>query len=305
MPSFTPSDPVVIDIFGLTVFFNLDMVIMTLFVVVVLILWVYLSLSKLKTVPDVKQGFWEIIFDFLRDLVTETLGEKNIKYLSWIGTLFIFIFFCNILGALPPLLKGLGVIIAGVQRLFFGGIEAKQLVGAALEEAHKNNFLVEYATDAYMLVPRTVWYATFMKFPTFTAPTQYLSTTLSMGILSFVIVQIAAIRANGFIGYLKTFAEPIFFLFPINIIGEMGKLISHSFRLFGNILGGSIIIGIVSGLLIKFISNDFGFGWFGSIIQIPALILLNGFFNIVIGLIQAFVFAMLAATYLAVVIVED
>ena len=68
----------------------------------------------------------------------------------------------------------------------------------------------------------------------------------------------------------------------INIIGELSSVVSHSFRLFGNILGGFMIITIVSSL-VKFIG-------------IPVLLL--GFFGLFAGLVQAFVFTMLAITYI-------
>jgi F-type H+-transporting ATPase subunit a len=69
---------------------------------------------------------------------------------------------------------------------------------------------------------------------------------------------------------------------PLNIIGELAKVVSISFRLFGNILGGSIIILVVSHLVYSFI--------------LPPLMVL--FFGIFIGAIQAFVFTMLTLVYI-------
>ncbi len=120
-------------------------------------------------------------------------------------------------------------------------------------------------------------------------PTQDLNTTLGLGLLVFFVVHGSAIYYKGLWGYLKSYAEPFLLLLPLNVVGEIAKVISHSFRLFGNILGGSIII-IVVGYLVK--------EW-----VLP--IILNGFFGVFVGIVQAFVFAMLALVYLAVAIVED
>jgi len=71
---------------------------------------------------------------------------------------------------------------------------------------------------------------------------------------------------------------------PLNIIGEIAKIVSISFRLFGNIMGGSIIILVVSYLT-----------W--SILLPPFL---NAFFGMFVGTIQAFVFTMLTVVYISV-----
>ncbi|MFH1428817.1 MAG: F0F1 ATP synthase subunit A [Candidatus Margulisiibacteriota bacterium] len=120
--------------------------------------------------------------------------------------------------------------------------------------------------------------------PGLAEPTKYLSTDLGLGLMIFVIVHYSAIKAKGFIGYLQSYCEPVFIFAPLNVIGELAKVVSHSFRLFGNILGGSIIIVILS-YLTKYLG-------------LP--IFLQLFFGMFSGLIQAFVFTMLAVTYIAV-----
>jgi F-type H+-transporting ATPase subunit a len=115
-------------------------------------------------------------------------------------------------------------------------------------------------------------------------PTNDLNTPLSLGLMGFVIAHYAGIRAKGFKRYLKDYFEPIFFMAPLNIIGELSKVISISFRLFGNIMGGTIIILVVSHLVFSLVLPPF----------------LNAFFVIFIGAIQAFVFTMLTLVYIAV-----
>jgi len=99
----------------------------------------------------------------------------------------------------------------------------------------------------------------------------------------------SVIKKHKIIGVFKELSNPFIVMLPLNIIGEIGKVISHSFRLFGNIKGGAIIMIVISYL----ISNVF----------LP--IGLFGFFGIFVGTIQAFVFSMLALVYIAVWIAGD
>ena len=117
-------------------------------------------------------------------------------------------------------------------------------------------------------------------------PTRNLNVPLGLGIMALVVVHYSAIKEKGIGLYLKEYAEPIAFMLPINIVGELAKGISLSFRLFGNILGGAIIILVVSNLT-RFILIPVG---------------LNLFFGLFIGTVQAFVFTMLVLSYTAVAI---
>ncbi len=115
-------------------------------------------------------------------------------------------------------------------------------------------------------------------------PTKDLNTPLSLGLMGFVIAHYAGIKSKGFKNYAKEYFQPIFFMMPLNLIGELAKIISISFRLFGNIMGGSIIILVVSYLSYSIILPPF----------------LNGFFGLFVGTIQAFVFTMLTVVYISV-----
>jgi len=115
-------------------------------------------------------------------------------------------------------------------------------------------------------------------------PTKYLSGPMGLGIICFFVAHITAIRMKGLGGYLKGYVEPIVLFAPLNVIGEAGKFISHVFRLFGNIMGGSVIIAVVSVLL------NFVF------LPVP----MGLFFGLFSGTVQAFVFTMLALVYITV-----
>ena len=115
-------------------------------------------------------------------------------------------------------------------------------------------------------------------------PTKDLNTPLSLGLMGFAIAHYAGIRSKGIKNYLKEYCAPIFFMMPLNVIGELAKVVSISFRLFGNIMGGSIIILVVSYLTY-------------SLVLPPVL---NAFFGLFVGTIQAFVFTMLTVVYISV-----
>ncbi|MGM0437284.1 MAG: F0F1 ATP synthase subunit A [Bacillota bacterium] len=114
-------------------------------------------------------------------------------------------------------------------------------------------------------------------------PTADINTTLGLALLVFILMHFEGMRENGIWGYIKGFAEPVFILLPLNIISELAKPISHSFRLFGNIVGGGIIITLIYQAA----------PW---LIPIP----LQAWFDIFIGLIQALIFGMVAIAYIAV-----
>jgi F-type H+-transporting ATPase subunit a len=115
-------------------------------------------------------------------------------------------------------------------------------------------------------------------------PTKDLNTPLSLGILGFVIAHYVGIKTKGFKSYISEYFQPFFIMMPLNLIGEIAKIVSIAFRLFGNIMGGSIIILVVSHLTYSIVLPPF----------------LNAFFGLFVGAIQAFVFTMLTVVYISV-----
>ena len=135
--------------------------------------------------------------------------------------------------------------------------------------------------------------------PNMGEPTSDIMTTLALGITGFLYTQISAIRAHGLFGHLKNYFEPFFLMAPLNIIGNLAGILSLSFRLFGNIAGGSMIFELwhsaVSGNIVTELAGILSFANF----------VLIGFFVIFEGFIQAFVFAMLSLTYLSLEVKEQ
>ncbi len=123
--------------------------------------------------------------------------------------------------------------------------------------------------------------------------TSSLSVTLTLGVLTFVMYNITAIKHQKW-KFLNRFVEPIFVFLPINIIAIWSPLISISVRLFANILAGTIIIALVYNAL-NFITASFlPFNLFGILIG-PFL---HAYFDLFAGLIQTIVFASLTIIYI-------
>ncbi len=153
------------------------------------------------------------------------------------------------------------------------------LVNDALDEGNRHYFPLIITIFLF------VWLSNMLGvIPGLSEPTKDLNTPLAYGILGFFIAHYAGIKTKGIKAYLNEYIQPMFFMAPLNIIGELSKVVSISFRLYGNIMGGSIIILVVSDLV------------YGLVL--PPL--LNAFFGIFVGTIQAFVFTMLTLVYISV-----
>lgn len=122
--------------------------------------------------------------------------------------------------------------------------------------------------------------------PGLSSPTQNLNITMGLALMVFAVSQILAMRAKGMKRYWRGYIEPMPFMLPLNIIGELSKPMSHAFRLFGNVLAGTILITVVMAK-------------FAPIIVPSGLHLIFGLF---FGGIQAFVFAILAVAYINVAV---
>lgn len=118
----------------------------------------------------------------------------------------------------------------------------------------------------------------------FRPPTADLCTTIAVTLTTFFLIHFMGIT-KGKGGYFKGYLEPLPILLPINIISEVATPISLSFRLFGNILGGMVIMAMVYMALPIFVS-----------IGIPAA--LHIYFDVFAGCMQTFIFVMLSMTFI-------
>jgi len=109
---------------------------------------------------------------------------------------------------------------------------------------------------------------------------------LGLAIITFLLINFAGLRYRGW-DYIKSFFQPIFIFFPINILGEISKPIALSFRIFGNVLGGMILVSLVYGLA-------------PMVVQLILPAVLHLYFDIFAGALQAFIFTVLSLTFVGV-----
>ena len=117
--------------------------------------------------------------------------------------------------------------------------------------------------------------------PGYEPPTASLSTTAALALCVFVAVPLFGIEDQGVSGYLKSYIEPTVIMLPFNIISELSRTLALAVRLFGNMMSGAMIIGILLTI------TPFIFP-----IVMTALGLLT-------GMVQAYIFSILAAVYIA------
>lgn len=128
-------------------------------------------------------------------------------------------------------------------------------------------------------------------------PTADLNATLALALITFGMIHVNGVRRKGLFGYLKGFTEPFALLTPINLIGEIATPVSLSFRLFGNIVGGMIIMSLLYGALGAASTALLGTQIPFLAIGVPAI--LHIYFDLFSGLLQTFIFAMLTMVFVS------
>jgi F-type H+-transporting ATPase subunit a len=236
-----------------------------LVVFIVLIFGLFFK-SKIKMIPRGIQNVVETIVEMLLDVFDSVTNsrEKTLKYFPFVVSFFVFILLNNWLGLLP----GVGSI------------------GQVVDYHGENLFI-----------------------PFFRGGTADLNTTLALATIGVVLSHIFSVMALGFWKYINKFinikaildipkkfmkdptiivVNPIkVFVGLIEIVGEFAKIASLSFRLFGNIFAGEVLLASMSALL--------AFG-----LPIPFM-----FLEIIVGLVQAFIFSILILAYVTMNTAEE
>jgi len=115
----------------------------------------------------------------------------------------------------------------------------------------------------------------------FKPPTKDLTVTAAMAFMSIVLIEYAGIHQKGVKNWLKSFAQPVAIIAPINILEVVIRPLSLCMRLFGNVLGAFVVMELIKLLIPVFIPVVF-----------------SAYFDIFDGLIQAFVFVFLTALFI-------
>lgn len=129
-------------------------------------------------------------------------------------------------------------------------------------------------------------------------PTADVNTTVGLALMTFTMIHVNGVRKKGIGKYLKGFTQPFIPMLPLNIIGELATPISLGFRLFGNIIGGLIIMNLIYSALAALSSMLFGPTML-PIFQAGVPAVLHVYFDLFAGVLQSFIFTMLTMVYVS------
>lgn len=144
------------------------------------------------------------------------------------------------------------------------------------EDTNVSKYLTILGTLAIFLVLANI----FSIFPLMVSPTANLNTTIALAVVVFFAVHFYGIREKGLWQYLKDFANPVFIL-PLEIVSQFSRTLSLAIRLFGNILSTDLIVAIVFSLI-------------PFLVPLPLAAL-----SMLTGVLQAYIFLVLASLYIA------
>ena len=240
-------------------------------------------------------GAWLLIGTLITMFSSKKAGLK-IEFALFSDRISIFGFSIAKTAALSFVITGIVLIIGIIFRLFvfpkFSFNDPKgfqNVIEIAVEAMDKfaKNSLCDYSGQ---LAPYMFTLAVFMIFSAMTelfglrAPTSDLTTTFAMGLITFVLINFYGIRKKGVGGRIKGMAKPTPLVFPMKILSDVAVPVSLACRLFGNMLGGMIVMDLLKSVL----------GGYGS--GIPAVA--GIYFNVFHPAIQAYIFIILSMTFI-------
>lgn len=218
---------------------------------------------RMQQRPNRVQTAVELVYRVMRDNIAGGNMDQRMaaRWFPFIGALFLFILFSNLIGYLP-------------------------LPTNTEHELHV----------AGLTIPSFSLYAA----------TANLSIPLVLALVVFISYNVEGIRAKGLVGYLKSLVPsgvsgPMAgFIFVLEFISNLMRLLSLSIRLFANILAGHLLILFMAGALAVLLGSAW-LGWF----TLPLGIALFGFEVGLVAALQAFIFATLTAIYLGGAVAES
>ncbi len=253
-------------------------------VIMALTLWVS---NNLKESPGHFQNLVEVMFEFLEGMVNDTAPKKwAATFFPIVATIFIYLLFTNWFSLFTPMWASFGLICSTERGIpiehvtFFKGSGATVPVceHGAKAEAHAKESFPEAETKVMVV-------------PIFRAPSSDLNLTVALALIAVVLTQFFGIQEKG-LGYFKNFLRfdsfakqgPLmgFIDFAVGLLeglSEFTKIISFSFRLFGNIFAGEVILIIIS-----------------SLVSFLLVVVFLGF-EVFVGFIQAFIFFILTLIF--------
>lgn len=233
----------------------------------ILIVGSILVTRKLTVVPGGLQNLVEWGLGVLLALAESVAGERGRKFFPLVATIFIFLLISNWTGLLPGFAS-----VGLIQEAHHGGVEAQQVSVLGL-----NISLLQAEEVGEHETGYTVF--SFLR----SAATD-LNTPLALALISVFATQVVGVQAQGIRYFSKfiSFKDVLGLIVgPLELVSELGKIISFSFRLFGNIFAGEVLLAVLAFLI-------------PYLVSVPFMGL-----ELFVGLMQAFVFAMLTLVFMS------
>jgi len=248
--------------------------------ILILVVCFYFATRKHAIIPSGFQSAVEITVEYMRGLVESVSGkEKGRKFFPLVAALFLFIVVSNMLDILPGVDTVGAIDGAGIQNLHLTASQCQPFLGFLPSCQPVAGFLL-FGNISNQIIP---WIR---------PNTSDLNLTLSMAIVSVITCQVFGFATLGWKEHLNKYINLralrqfsftgfiAFFVGILDIIGEVSRIISFSFRLFGNIFAGSAVLAVFAFIL-PFVSD---------VVFIP--------FEMFVAVVQALVFAMLTLVFL-------
>jgi F-type H+-transporting ATPase subunit a len=237
-------------------------------VIILVALGVRRAAKKNELAPGGVGSVFEMLVEMLYNLTENTAGKYAAKIFPWFATILIVVLFANLLKILP------GFETIGFLHPSEHGYATQALGGGWF--TLKNT----PASDGYVLAPFLRGVSTDLNF------------TTALALIAVFMIQVIGVQANGaryfekFINVRTIFKKPLFGVIDfivglLELISEFAKILSFTFRLFGNMFAGMVLLAVVGVMLPVFM---------------PSFIML---FELFVGVIQAFVFGMLTMVFMA------
>ncbi|AUS10219.1 ATP synthase F0 subunit A [Laceyella sacchari] len=251
----------VFDLMGLQVKLDVTVMITTTICCILVFLIAMLATRRLAMVPTGMQNFVEMIIEFTQGIVRSNMDAKTSeRFYGFAFTLFLFIFIANQMGLM------FNVVTEHHEPIPFLGIEAAgEHHGEAGKEAEHHN--------AY------AWWK---------SPTADINVPIAMALAITIVAHFLGIRKSPK-KYASHYFQPFFWMFPLHIIDEVAKPVTHGLRLWANIFAGEILIIV----LLKG----------GFLTEAPLIVWLA--YSVFVGTVQAYVFTVLAIVYMSQKLADD
>ncbi len=278
--------------------------IVTIIADVVLVLFAFRATRKVRKgspdaeIPRGAQNLFELIIDMLYGLSKSVAGSKALKIFPWMATIFLFVLIANWTELFPGI-ESFGLIEPAHEGIGYPKVTLIPGVLYTVDQSHPIVVSAQVSPAASSVAGQAAQQQAaaggqqpeaFQVLPFFRTPTSDINTTLALALITMFMVQVFGVRALGGRYFFKFVNIPemrrgglgymMFIVGFLELISEIARILSFTFRLLGNIFAGGVLL-----LVMTFIVPFF--------IPMPFLGL-----EVFVGFIQALVFAMLALVFM-------